>query len=200
MRAGRLRAALAVLLAGSGFGLGVGSALASEAEEAPEASQTEASAAREAPPEAPPTRRPRQRGQRASRAPEQWWVHAREVLFDDVELSEDQARQVDAIIEGRVAVRRRVRELQADLRVARQQGDAKRSAELQEELRANRAQLKNPHARIEEIRELLTEEQRPTFDMNRARLVAEGQQARKARQGQRPKRAGPGAGTKAKTE
>jgi hypothetical protein len=43
------------------------------------------------------------------------------------------------------------------------------------------AQLKSPHETIEDMRALLSKEQHPTFDMNRAHLVAEGQQPKKKR-------------------
>jgi hypothetical protein len=110
------------------------------------------------------------------------------VLLADLELSEYQAGQVDALIERQIAVRGRARELEAEIRDARQRGDTQRSAALQAEIRSNRAQIKNPYARIEEMRARLAEEQRPTFDMNRARLVAEGQEARKVHRGQKRKR------------
>jgi hypothetical protein len=47
---------------------------------------------------------------------------------------------------------------------------------------------------MEEMRALLTEEQRPIFDMNRARLAAESQQSQK---GRRKKRSRAGAGVEA---
>jgi hypothetical protein len=122
--------------------------------------------------------------------PEEWWIRARDVLFADLELSAEQTEQVDAILEGQQAARRRAQKLQAELKAARERGDKERVASLRNELRTNRSQIRNPHGRIEQIRALLTPEQRPTFDMNRARLVAEGQQSRKPRQEQRPRRRG----------
>jgi hypothetical protein len=85
---------------------------------------------------------------------EEWWTHAHEVLLDDIQLSAEQSRAVDEIIEARLA---------------QQKGGA------------INMQLKSPHEAIEDIRALLSKEQHPTFDMNRAHLVAEGQQAKKKR-------------------
>jgi hypothetical protein len=85
---------------------------------------------------------------------EEWWTHAHEVLFGDIQLSAEQSRGVDEIIEARLA---------------------------QQESVAINAQLRSPHETIEEMRALVSKEQHPTFDMNRAHLVAEGQQPKKKR-------------------
>ena len=144
-------------------------------------------------------RRPRERRGPGGFTREQWWPHAREVLLTDLALSEDQRVQVDAIIEAQLVARKRAEEIQAELVDARRQDDARRSAALRTELRANRAQLKDPYLRIEQIRRLLPEQQRPTFDMNRARLVAE-QQEREKRKRRRARRARSGADAQAKPE
>jgi hypothetical protein len=107
------------------------------------------------------------------------------VLFSDIDLSAEQAHGVDAIIDGQRAERTRAEELRAKLEEARRKEDAKLSAELRTQLRAIRAELKGPHVRVDEMRALLTDEQRPTFDMNRARLAAEGKQSRQAGRGRR---------------
>ncbi len=189
MRARGLRGVALILIAGSGFGLAGGSA---RAEETAVARDAGAPAAREPTPNAAGARARRDRGQPGERQ-EEWWIHAREVLLRDLELSPEQARGVDAIIERQLSARKRAEELRAEIAVAREEGDAKRTESLRAELRASRTRLKSPHAPIEELRALLSEEQRPTFDMNRARLVAEGQQAKKARQGSRAKRPRAGA-------
>lgn len=139
--------------------------------------------------EAPRGAAPRRRGSGAGRTPEQWWTHAREVLLEGVTLSDEQSRQVDEIVGAQVAARRRARDLQDELRRARRRKDVERTATLRAQLRANRGDMKDPATRIEEIREILDEPQRPTFDMNRARLVAESQQAREARLQRAPKQA-----------
>jgi hypothetical protein len=83
---------------------------------------------------------------------EEWWAHAREVLFSDIQLSAEQSRGVDEIIEARLA---------------------------EQESVAPNAQLDGPHETMEDMRALLSNEQHPTFDMNRAHLVAEDQQPKK---------------------
>jgi hypothetical protein len=80
------------------------------------------------------------------------------VLFDGIELGAEQSRGVDAIIEAQLKVGRRSEEL-----------------------------CKGPDECMEEMRALLSEEQRPIFDMNRARLAAEDQQPRKQRRQRRPR-------------
>jgi hypothetical protein len=85
---------------------------------------------------------------------EEWWTHAHEVLFGDIQLSAEQSRGVDEIIEARLA---------------------------QQESVAINMQLESPHETIEDMRALLSKEQHPTFDMNRAHLVAESQQPKKKR-------------------
>jgi hypothetical protein len=168
MRAGGLRGALALLLA-CGFGLAVGSAHA------------ETGAAELQAPGDQPSREPRQGGE----GREEWWAHAREVLFSDLELSAEQFRGVDAILERQLATREREREWKTKLAAARQLGDEERVSSIRAAMRASRGERKNPHDVVEEMRALLSEEQRPIFDLNRARLIAEGQEAVKARQADR---------------
>ncbi|TFG93317.1 MAG: hypothetical protein E4H11_08395, partial [Myxococcales bacterium] len=111
-----------------------------------------------------------------------------------IQLSAEQQRGVDAIIERQRAARKHADELRAELEAARKRDDTQGLAALRTQLRASRAELKGPHARVEEMRELLTEEQRPTFDMNRARLASEDQSSRQARQGPRAKQPAADAG------
>jgi hypothetical protein len=103
----------------------------------------------------------------------EWWDHARAALFADIELSDEQARAVDAIIGEQLATRERLQQSDAEVQAAR----AARDAEGVEAARANsvavRAQLKDLHEIYEELRALLRDEQRPAFDLNRARHVAE---------------------------
>jgi len=184
-------------LALGGFWL---AASASPAEETQGAASSEQAGAPETKAEAPREGAPRQRAGGARRTPVQWWAHAREVLLEGIALSDEQAQRVDEIIGSQVAARQRARDLQDELRLAQRRNDAQRGATLRAELRANRNNLKDPYLRIEEIRSLLGEEQWPTFDMNRARLVAESQQARDARARRRPKKAGQAAAPKLETE
>ncbi len=194
VRAVGLRAALAVLSLGAGLGFAAASAGAEGVEgesEAPAADGTQVRDATQKPPAAT--------GRRARRALQEqrrkeWWIHAREVLFAGVELDAEQARGVDAIVETQLRHRARFSELDVQFAAALRRADKERTAELDAQLRATGAQLKEHHQLFEEMRALLTEEQRPIFDTNRARLVAEGQAARKAqREGRRTQRPEPGA-------
>jgi Spy/CpxP family protein refolding chaperone len=184
MRAEGLRHALVILIAGCG--LGVGSAPAADSGVDPDAPQAGADAVREPGPDGPEVPGSPRARQPRNLPPDEWWAHAREVLVEDLELSEEQTHQIDAIIKSQNDALRRSQELRSELRVAQQQADKERSAALQAKLRANREEIKRPQERIEEMRAILREEQRPGFDMNRARLVAEGQQQREKRRGRRP--------------
>jgi hypothetical protein len=117
-----------------------------------------------------------------------WWNHAREVLFTDIELSAEQARAVDAIIEAQLELRARLQQLDAKLSAARKTQDSERSDAAGEEFRALNEQLREMHEIHEAMRAVLAEEQRPTFDMNRARHVAEMQRAERIRSEERAKR------------
>jgi hypothetical protein len=115
-----------------------------------------------------------------------WWTHARQVLFDDLALSPEQTRQIDALIETQLAARTRLQQLDTDLAAAQRDADAERADALRAERPAIRARLEGPDEVLQQIRGILTEEQRPNFDMNRARLLAEGQKAMESRQRPRP--------------
>jgi hypothetical protein len=186
MRAEGLRHALVILVAGCSLGLGVGCDPAADSGEEPDAPKAGADAVREQGPDGPEAPEPRKARQSRNLPPDEWWAHAREVLFEDLEFSEEQTRQIDAIIERQIDARERAVKFQSELQAAQLQGDKERSAVLQGKLSANRAQIKRPWDRVEAIRALLREEQRPSFDMNRARLVAEGQQPRKKRRNKSP--------------
>jgi hypothetical protein len=181
-----LRGAVAILLAVSGVTLLVGSANAeTAATTAPEAPDTADAGTRDPASDAEQRELGYQRRQ-------EWWAHAREVLFSEIELSAEQSRGVDAIIEAQVKHGRRSAELRAELETARQYDDAD-DTEWIRAIRADigefRKQRKGPNESMEEMRALLSEEQRATFDMNRARLAAEGQEPQE-RQRRRKPRAG----------
>jgi hypothetical protein len=175
-----LRGVVAILIAGTGVGLAVGSANAETVAEL-EAPDSADSGLRDSTPTAPGVEELREQRVPGHQRREEWWTHARAVLFGDIQLSAEQARGVDAIIATQLDARRRSGELRAELRAAQQQADTKRSAAIRAENRAIRARLKGTHECLEEMRALLSEEQRPTFDRNRARLAAEGQQPQKKR-------------------
>ncbi len=104
-----------------------------------------------------------------------WWNHAREVLLADIEISAEQARGVDAILGDQLDKRTQHQQRDVELRAARRSGAPERIDAALTAVFAIRAQIKEPHEIYEEIRALLSEEQRPQFDMNRARHVAESQ-------------------------
>jgi len=179
VRANGLRSAVAILIAGAGFTLLVGSANAETAAVTElEAPETAGVGTRDRASDAEQRELGYQRRQ-------EWWAHAREVLLSEIELSAEQSRGVDAVIENQLDARRRSAELRAELSATPPQAEPERYTALLAESRALRAQLKGPHECIEELRALLSEEQRPTFDLNRARLAAEGQQPRTGRRQRR---------------
>jgi hypothetical protein len=149
--------AVAILIMGSGVCLAID--LANAETTATAAAKLEAlssadSGIRDPAPTAPDAERRRKQGEPTRKWREEWWAHAHEVLFGEIQLSAEQSRGVDEIIEARLA---------------------------QQESVAINAQLESPHETIEEMRALLSKEQHPTFDMNRAHLVAESQQPKKKR-------------------
>jgi hypothetical protein len=188
VRAVGLRSAVAILIAGTGVGLAVGSANAETAALAErEAPDTADSGVRDATPAARRAERRRERRELRSQQAKERVAHARVVLFDGIELSAEQSRGVDAIIEAELKVGRRSEELRAEAEAARQQGDTERIRAIRAERDSLRASRKGPNESMEEMRALLTEEQRPIFDMNRARLAAESQQAQKGQRKRRPR-------------
>jgi hypothetical protein len=190
VRALGLRTALAILSLAAGLGLVAGYARAERAEGGSEALAADAAQVRDATQEPPAAAGRRARRDLQGQKRKAWWIHAREVLFTDLELDAEQARGVDAIVESQLRHRARFQELDAEFAAALRRADTERTAALDAELRAINAQLKEHHELFEEMRALLTEEQRPTFDTNRARLVAGSRAARKAqregRSGERP--------------
>jgi very-short-patch-repair endonuclease len=187
-----LGTALAILSMGAGLGLAPGSAAAEGAEGGSEALAADGAQVRDGTQKAPVPAASRRRARRDQQQQKrkEWWIHAREVLFTGLELDAQQARGVDAIVETQLRHRARFIELDTEFAAAVRRADKERSAALDAELRATNAQIKEHYELFEEMRALLTEEQRPIFDTNRARLVAEGRAARKARRerrsGERP--------------
>jgi hypothetical protein len=188
VRAVGLRSAVAILIAITGVSLAVGSANAETAalaeREAPDSAD---SGVRDATPTAGKAEQRRERRELRSQRGEERLAHARVVLFDGIELSAEQSRGVDAIVEAELKYGRRTEELRAELEAARRQGDTERIRAIRAERSSLLAQRKGPNETMEEMRALLTEEQRPTFDMNRARLVAGSQQAQKERSKRKPR-------------
>ncbi|MBW2494642.1 MAG: hypothetical protein JRE43_07810, partial [Deltaproteobacteria bacterium] len=163
--------AAALALATSPLALGC----AEEAEPEPERALEPKPAAQppraQAPREDPPPGGPEYRFQRKV----DWWTHALEVLFDGIDLSEEQKSEVDEILEAQLGARLRMQEFDLALSNARRRHDTEAVDAAREEFRKARAQIKEPHEIYEEMRALLDESQHPAFDMNRARHVAEMQ-------------------------
>lgn len=182
MRAVGLRSAIAILIAVTGVSLAVGSANAETAtlavREAPDSADSEA---REAAPTAGKAEQRRERRELRSQRGEERLDHARVVLFDGIELSAEQVRGVDAIVEAELKYGRRTLELRDELEAARRQGDMERIRAINAERATLRERRKGPNKTMKELRALLTEEQCPIFDLNRARLAAESQQAQTGR-------------------
>ena len=105
----------------------------------------------------------------------QWWMHARAVLLFHLELSEEQLRGVDVLIEEQLRARADFLVGDARFKAIKRHGTREQLEPVHAELREIKARLREPYELFEDIRMLLREEQYPTFDMNRARLVAEGQ-------------------------
>jgi hypothetical protein len=188
VRAEGLRSAVVVLIVGAAVGLAVGSAMAETVAE-PEAPGSADPGLRDSTPAAPAAEElGEQRASRYQRR-EEWWAHARAVLFSDIQLSAEQSRGVNEIITTQLAERRRSGELWAELKAIQPEADTERILAIRHEIRALRARHKGSHECIEEMRALLSEEQRPTFDTNRAHLAAERQQPQKKRR-QRKRGAG----------
>ncbi len=188
MRAEGLRGAVAILIASNGSRIAVGSASAETAAVAElEASNTTDTGVRDATPTAQRVEQRREKRELRSQQWEKWLVHTRAVLFDGIELSAEQSRGVDAILKAQLEDGRRYGELRAELDTAQQQGDTERIRAIRAERRPLRERRKGPDESMEEMRVLLSEEQRPIFDMNRARLAAENQQPQKGRRQKRPR-------------
>ena len=124
-----LRNAVLILMLGTGLGLATGSSGAEGAEQEIEEPHTEASGVHEATQKPPiaESRPSRPRAELLDRQ-KQWWMHTREVLFSDVELSAEQTRQVDEIVEAQLRTRARFQQRDADLKAARRQADTERGA------------------------------------------------------------------------
>ena len=103
-----------------------------------------------------------------------WWNDAREELFTGIDLSADQVRGIDAIIDGQLDRRAQLQQHDAKIQAARKSDNSERDEAARAAFAATHAQIKEPHEVYEEMRSLLSEEQRPTFDMNRARRIARG--------------------------
>jgi hypothetical protein len=191
-----LRGALAILVLAMGSGFAAGSPRAESAETGVEEPDAAGAPAQEATQEPPAFQSSATLRARRHQRQKEWWIHAREALFSDIELDAEQAHGVEAIIEAQLRNRARFQELDAEFKAARRRADAERSAAIRAELRAVNAQLRQQHELFEEMRALLTPEQRPIFDTNRARFAAESRADWRARREERGGRREERTGTK----
>ncbi len=176
---GRLRAvglcnAIAILVLGGAVGLTTDPSYAEMAEAEPEAAEPAAARAREAAKQRSRLR-PLERRQLRLQKKKDWWAHARRVLFRSIELSEEQGRLVDALIEEQLLARADFLAGDAKLKTFRRRGKRDDIDAVLADLREVKVRLRERHEIFEDMRALLREEQRPRFDMNRAHLVAEDQ-------------------------
>ena len=181
----RLRAGIALLSAGViGTALPLFAVCTEAAGQAPEPPAATRSATHQEKPGRPSKVDATDRRELQLQKKKLWWNHAREVLFSNIEISAEQARGVDAILGEQLDKRAQHQQHDVELRAARRSGDPERIDAALTAVFAIRAQIKEPHEIYEEIRALLSEEQRPQFDMNRARHVAESQAPAKERASQ----------------
>jgi hypothetical protein len=166
--------AIAAMALGAGLGLALGSETARASEpgsETPEGQRTELQQATQPSPYVQQLLEERER--RYQRQTE-WWTYTRATLLDGIALSPEQSREVDALIETQLSKRARLQDVDTELKIAQHEGaEQKRIKGLRAKRRALEAKLMKRHEVMEAMRALLTEEQRPTFDMNRAHLVSE---------------------------
>ncbi len=182
MGAEGLRGAIAILIASTGIGLAVGSANAETTAVAElEASDTADFGVHDTLSAAQRAELIREKRELQLQRQAKALANARVVLFEGIDLSAEQSRGVDAIIEAEREYGRRTGELRFQLATAQKQGDAERARAIRQESGPLRARRKGPDECMEEMRAFLSEEQRTIFDMNRARLAAEKQQSQKGR-------------------
>jgi hypothetical protein len=104
-----------------------------------------------------------------------WWNHAREVLFADIVLTDEQSQAVDAVIDEQLRKQAVVLKHDAEFNSARRSRKDELIDAARIQLRESRAQLKKTQEIYAELSALLTKEQLPQFNMNRAHHVAESQ-------------------------
>lgn len=97
--------------------------------------------------------------------PEEYWKQTKADVFEDIELTPAQASAVDKMIAEAAAARASYADTQARLDTARKEGNAKVAGELSEQLIQLRDTFR-PTARLLEMRELLSDEQREVFNRN----------------------------------
>ena len=114
----------------------------------------------------------------AKKQRDKWWNQSRQTLLAGIDLTPDQDKQITALITAQKQKRTRYSKLDIQLAAARSANDLIRSRELRGQVREARGQIQSLHEVLDSMREVLTEKQRVTFDVNRAKLIAEGQALR----------------------
>lgn len=180
----RVGGVFAVLALSAGIGLALSGPSVQAANQESEELGTQPSAVQEAADENPAARRLLEIRDERQRRLLAWWDYTREALLASIELSPEQARHVDALIEVQLETRTQLEDLDTEIRIALEKGDRELSRKLREQRRDLATHVKERHELMEEVRAVLTVDQHPVFDMNRARLVAEGQKSRKPREAQ----------------
>jgi len=118
--------------------------------------------------------------------PEAWWARLRRELFEGIELSAQQSREIDAAIEAQLEQRRRYAALVAELEAASRAGDADAARVLRAEVARQRRDLR-PRHRIASLRTILNPEQQERFDTNRKAVRERARQQRADRAGGSPR-------------
>ena len=121
----------------------------------------------------------------AKRQRNRWWQQSRKTLLQGLTLTPDQNQKITAIIIAQKEKRTEYSKLDVQLAVARSANDLIRSRELRTQVREAKEKIESLHEVLDSMRGVLTEEQRVTFDVNRAKLIAESQSIREARKKRR---------------
>ena len=175
LRESPLRGVIAALVMGGAFGPVSGAARAETTENDGDAQNRARAVDPEVLRNQPTPMRPLERRKMRLQKKTDWWNHARTVLFTDLELDEEQQQEVDDLIEEQLRARSEFLAGDAKFKTARRHDTREEVDAIREELREVKKRLRDRHELFEDMRALLAEEQRPTFDMNRARLIAEDQ-------------------------
>ena len=123
----------------------------------------------------------------AKKQRDRWWRESRKILLQGLKLTPDQNQKITAIITVQKRRRTEYSKLDVQLAVARSANDLISAQQLRTQVREAKGKIESLHEVLDSLRGVLTEKQRVTFDVNRAKLIAESQSIRQAR---KKKRAG----------
>ena len=122
---------------------------------------------------------------KAKKQRDRWWRESQEVLLQGLEVTPDQNQKITAIIIAQKKKRTEYSKLDVQLARARAANDMILTRQLRAEVREAKEKIGSMHEVLESIRGVLTQKQKATFDINRAKLIAEGQSIRDAREKKR---------------